>query len=128
MTTAPAMQTQDWKRSLLLTNRSAMMELDPFPYFCVDNYLPADLFEEARRQFPTTTARDQYGNLKQVFSPHRRTEDVKKFLAENKAWRDFISFFDPDEFIQGLRTFPGSALRRLAGFPGSAGGADERAR
>lgn len=105
-----------------------MMELDPFPYFCVDNYLPADLFEEARRQFPTTTARDQYGNLKQVFSPHRRTEDVKKFLAENKAWRDFISFFDPDEFIQGLRTFPGSALRRLAGFPGSAGGADERAR
>lgn len=108
----------DWRQSLLLTKRPVTVNLEPFPYFCLDDYLPADLFEEARRQFPTATARDEYGNLKQVFSPHRRAEEVKAFLTKSDAWAKLTGFFDSDEFIQDLRTFLAPMLFRARGVSG----------
>jgi hypothetical protein len=108
----------DWKQSLLLTKRQAALDLEPFPVFCVENYLPPEIFEAARREFPTTTERDQYGNLKQVFSPHRRAAEVQAFLAKNKAWRELVEFFESDEFIQDLRRFLAPALRHARGISG----------
>ncbi len=39
-------------KSLLLSNRLADLRLDPFCFFCVDDYLPQPLYETLRATYP----------------------------------------------------------------------------
>jgi hypothetical protein len=108
-----------WQDRLLLTKRAAPVALEPFPYFMIDDYLPAALYQAARASFPAGVETDQYGNRKQVFSQHRHPERVAQFLAGDEVWRALVDFFGSDAYLQDLRRYLGPALGRARGLAGS---------
>jgi hypothetical protein len=108
----------DWHEELLLTRRNVTLELEPFPYFYIDDYLPSDIFQAARQSFPIGEKTDRYNNKKQVFSLHRNPEAVARFIAETDVWFDLTRFFDSERFISDLNRFLRPALRKARGLEG----------
>jgi len=108
----------DWRSRLLLTERDVTMRLEPFPYFFIDDYLPADLYARARSAFPVHKETDRYSNKKQVFSAHRHPDAVRKFVDETPVWNELVSFFDSSRFVSDLNQFLRPALVKARGVDG----------
>jgi hypothetical protein len=106
-------------KSLLLSNRVADLRLDPFCFFCVDDYLPRDLYEELHGSYPDGP---EYGADSEGKLGFRSSEDpgsVERFCREHPAWGQLFAFFRSDEFLADARAVLAEPLRRARrGWPG----------
>lgn len=114
----PASMELDTK-PLLLSSRLADLRLDPFCFFAVDDYLPADLYETLRGTYPDGP---EYGANAEGKLGFRSSEDpgaVERFCEEQPAWAGLFAFFRSDEFLEDARETLAEPLRRARrGWPG----------
>jgi hypothetical protein len=101
----------DTKR-LLLSNRLADLSLDPFCFFCVDDYLPADLYEMLRGTYPAGSGYRANAEGKLGFRSSEDPEEVERFCDEHPAWARLFAFFRSDEFLEDARETLAEPLRR----------------
>jgi len=104
---------------LLLSSRLGEVRLDPFCFFSVDDYLPADLYETLRGTYPDGP---EYGANSEGKLGFRSSEDpasVERFCEEHPAWGRLFAFFRSDAFLEDARKTLAEALRRARrGWPG----------
>lgn len=106
-------------RQLLLSNRLADLRLEPFCFFCVDDYLPGDLYETLRASYPEGSGYRSNDEGKLGFRSSEDPEGVERFCAEEPAWAALFAFFRSDEFLDDARETLFPALRRARpGWPG----------
>jgi hypothetical protein len=105
--------------SLLPSRRIARVRLEPFCFFSVDDYLPADLYETLQARYPAGTEYSSNPEGKLGFRSSVDPEGVDRFCAEEPLWGRLVRFFRSDEFLEDLRRTLAEPLRRARpGWPG----------
>jgi hypothetical protein len=104
-------------RDLFVSRTKPEICYDPFPYFCIDDYLPKDLYAALYREFPSMTAFDG-SNTTGKMAMHRRKLEFREFLASAPTWAATIDAFHGSEFLNDLETFVRPALVRARGVAG----------
>lgn len=106
--------------SLFLTRREIDIEYEPLCSFFVDDYLPADWYEELFATYPDAQAGDYSTNEegKFGFRSSEVADAFETFCDEHRCWRELIDLFASDAFVADTQ----SALdRALCDARGAAG-------
>ncbi|MHC4608047.1 MAG: hypothetical protein ACYTAF_14140, partial [Planctomycetota bacterium] len=102
--TANELDTKD----LLLSRRLEHVTTDPFSFFYVDDYLPADLYQTLLDDYPADETYSYNDEGKMGFRSSEDPEAVARFCREHPAWQRLFDFFSSDAFLFDLRdTFAG---------------------
>jgi hypothetical protein len=106
-------------KPLLLSNRLGDLNLDPFCFFSVDDYLPQDLYEALRQSYPGGSEYSSNAEGKLGFRSSEDPEEVARFCKENPMWDSLFTFFRSDEFLDDACATLAEPLRRARpGWPG----------
>jgi len=113
------MTTNDLDTSrLLLSSRLDHITTDPFCFFYVDDYLPADLFQTLLADFPDDSHYAYNAEGKKGFRSSVDPEAIDRFSDEHPAWRQLLTFFLSDEFIADARETFAQDVRKARGLTG----------
>lgn len=88
---------------LLLSRRSPVLHTDPFFFFEVDDFLPADVYQEALAAFPERPWFEQEieGN-KLRFSTRETPEVVARLTEEHSVWSKVLGWMQDPAFLADL--------------------------
>lgn len=111
MTTPPKVQTQPKHEAatlgldrFLVSNRSPVFHKDPFGYFVIDNYLPADFYAALLDQFPSPEwfqSETKTGN-KRGFDTLRYLAKFNEFCAQSRPWGQLVEAYRHPAFMADL--------------------------
>lgn len=106
-------------RQLLLSNRLDRLTLDPFCFFCVDNYLPSHFYETLLETYPAGAEYTPNPEGKLGFRSSIDTLAMERFCDLHPAWASLFEFFRSDVFLEDARRVLDEPLRRARpGWPG----------
>lgn len=102
---------------LLVSTRRPTVTSEPFPYFCVDNYLPKDLYDALSRDWPAAEL-SQGTNRAGKTGFNSRARVFEEFLASSPQWARTVQALRSDEFIADLSGFLRPSLVQARGVGG----------
>jgi hypothetical protein len=104
--------------NLLLSRRLQKIVLDPFCFFCVDDYLPRDLYESLLESFPEGSSYSYNAEGKMGFRSSEDPEEIARFGAAHPEWQQLVDFFGSDEFVYDAKATLADGLVSARGLPG----------
>lgn len=105
---------------LLLSQRELNIEYSPLCSFFIDDFLPADIYEQLAATYPDASAGDYSTNTEGKFG-FRSSEvanEFDRFCATNPVWGELIDFFASDAFAADTQAALERALRAARGAAG----------
>jgi len=97
---------------LLLSKRRIHMTTDPFCFFYIDDFLPADLYEALLDDYPDESNYRFNSEGKMGFRSSEDPEAVDRYCDAHPDWRKLTDFFGSDAFLEDARqTFAQPLLR-----------------
>lgn len=103
---------------LLLSRRLGQVRTDPFCFFHVDDYLPADLYQRLFASFPDESNYRFNTEGKMGFRSSEDPAAVDRYCDAHPEWRQLIDFFGSDAFLMDLRTALAGPLAQARGLAG----------
>jgi hypothetical protein len=103
---------------LLLSRRLDRVRTDPFCFFQVDDYLPADLYRRLFASFPDESNHRFNTEGKMGFRSSEDPDAVGRYCDAHPEWRQLIDFFGSDGFLADLRAAFAQPLREARGWAG----------
>jgi Rps23 Pro-64 3,4-dihydroxylase Tpa1-like proline 4-hydroxylase len=88
---------------VLLSKRNPNIQSEHFPYFELDEFVPAWLYDKLEAEFPLLDAgTNQYAHGK-VFINSRNIQEYRdEFFAERPYWRRVIEILESQEFVSDV--------------------------
>ena len=97
---------------LLLSRRLEHVTTDPFCFFHVDDYLPADLYQRLLESYPDESNYRFNTEGKMGFRSSEDPEAISRYCDAHPEWRQLVDFFGSDPFLADLRaTFAGPLVQ-----------------
>jgi len=105
--------------SLLLSSRVEKIRHEPFSYFCIDNYVPQDTYQEMLRGFPDKDqlVRSTAAN-KRMVSSRSHPEIVQDLFNQFPVWKRFFDLLNSEVFIRDVNRFLRRGLFKSRGLRG----------
>ena len=103
---------------LLLSRRLQHVSTDPFCFFYVDDYLPADLYQRLLESYPDQSNYRFNTEGKMGFRSSEDPEAVGRYCDAHPEWRGLIDFFGSDAFLADLRATVATPLVQARGWAG----------
>ena len=104
--------------SLLLSRRLEHITHDPFCFFYLDDYLPADFYQSLLQSFPNDEHYRYDSGGKLGFRSSVDADAVENFCAHHPQWRALVDFFGSDAFLNDIRETFRQGLFKARGLPG----------
>jgi hypothetical protein len=105
-------------QQLLLSRRLAEIRTDPFCFFQVDDYLPADLYRALFESYPDDSNYRFNSEGKMGFRSSEDPEAIDAYCDAHPEWRRLIDFFGSDGFLTDLRATFANPLAEARGWAG----------
>jgi hypothetical protein len=103
---------------LLLSRRLEQVTTDPFCFFSVDDYLPADLYQALLASYPDESNYRFNSEGKMGFRSSEDPVAIDRYCDAHPEWRRLIDFFGSDEFLADLRETFARPLVQARGWAG----------
>ena len=100
---------------LLLSKRLTHVTTDPFCFFYIDDYLPADLYQALLDNYPDSSNYRFNEEGKMGFRSSEDPEAIDRYCDANPDWREVTDFFGSDRFLADLRETFAGPLRQARG-------------
>jgi len=85
--------------NLLLSRRLEKIVFEPFCFFYVDDYLPAEFYQALLASYPESSRYAYNDEGKMGFRSSEDPEAVARFGEEHPEWRALVDFLGSDEFV-----------------------------
>ena len=105
---------------LLLSRRLEHVTTDPFCFFYVDDYLPADLYQGLLASYPNESNYRFNAEGKMGFRSSEDPEAIERYCDTHPEWRQLIDFFGSDRFLADMRDVFAKPLVQARGLPAPA--------
>lgn len=102
---------------LLISRKKPEIKYDPFPYFCIDDYLPKDLYTALYDEFPSIKFFKKSSRLGRM-AFNRRTPEFAELIASSPLWASMTDAVRSDEFLKDAEAFLRPSLVRARGVAG----------
>jgi len=103
---------------LLLSKRLIHLTTDPFCFFYIDDYLPADLYEALLDDYPDASNYRFNEEGKMGFRSSEDPEAIDRYCDSHPDWRQLTDFFGSDAFVADVQETFARPLLQARGLTG----------